>query len=879
VPGADAVALSARLLQADPLDESALAAHVGWLQRTGQQAAARAAHARFVERMAEELDLAPGAQLVALGESLQPSPALTATRAAASATAVDGGDAASTPAPSRAAAAERPIDAGFIGRGAELRRIAALVDQDDCRLVCLLGPGGIGKTRLARHALEELAPGFADGAVFVPLEDASDAGAAGQAFLRALELRAESGSDPWSTLIAELAGKRMLIVLDNLETLPGAADLVQRLLDGCPGLKLIATSRARLNLAAEWSLPLDGLPCPDLEDDDLAESFDAVRLFVRSARRVDPDFSAATESEAVAAICRLVDGLPLAIELIAAWVRLLSCRDILLELRAGTELLRTPETGRPGRHASIERVFEQSWLRLGDAERDALGKLSVFRGGFDAAAARAITGSSLAVLGSLTDKSLLHQDGARLRLHPLVQQLAAAKLSADVRKATEQAHSARYLQFVLGARKDVESGDGRTLRQIEIEGDNCRAAWRWAATEGPAASADTAAGERQAGVLAQAALVLMQHADHRGERQLTLVRAGRALESPAAQRHVSLRAVLLCVCGFLAHRLDRLDEGRRWAEEALRIVGPDAAHEIRIEALRVLFGCDLKTGRLDTARRHGEAALVLAREAGDPRMIATILGNLSQVEKRLGRYPESLALALEALEMQRKLGSFIDEARSLNNLADLEMMMGSYAPAEGHLLEGLVLAERHGLRSIQGLILANLSFAAERRGDLDTASRRAREALPVLAERGDRINGAAIRQQLAMLEVRRGRAEAAAAELSAAFGTGRETKSELLLLHGLIVAVELIALGDPPAALALLEFAVAHPAAEASLRAEADEHRGALAARVKEALPAWPSALGLEQVVACIADDARQGIETLRRAIRGGAIATATRAA
>jgi len=862
VPGAEAVALSARLLEVDPFDEAALTAHVQWLRRTGQQAAARAAHARFVERMAEELDIAPGTQLQALGSSLQRSPASTPAAA-------DDASIART-APARAPSTERS-DSGFIGRGAELRRIAALLGQDDCRLVCLLGPGGIGKTRLARHALQELAPRFADGTAFVSLEDAADADAAGVALARALELRVDHEADAWSALVEALQPRRMLLVLDNLETLPGAASLVQRLLDGCPALRMIATSRVRLVLAEEWSIPVEGLPCPDPEDGDRIEAFDAVRLFVRTARRVHPDFSAAAESAAVGEICRLVDGLPLALELIAAWVRLLPCRDIVTELRAGTELLRTPEAGRPLRHASVEAVFEQSWLRLGEAERQALGRLSVFRGGFDAAAARAVASTSLAVLAALADKSLLHQEGTRLQLHPLVQQLAAARLSGEDQTATRQAHAARYLQLLLAARRDVERGDRQALQQVDVEGDNCRAAWRWAASEGPAAVADTPAARRQAGVLAQAALILMHHADHRGRRQQSLARAALAIESAAAARHPPLRAALLVACAFLAHRLDRIEEAQRYATAALSLapVPGEDTHHTRIEALRVLLGTELKLGRLDLARKHGEEALALAREGGDPRLVAVMLGNLAVVEKRLGRYAESLALSHQALQTFRLLGSFIDEARNLNNLADLEMMMGAWDDAEVHLGEALALSERHGLRSVQGLALANLSFAAAQRRDLPTAIRRAREALPVVTDVGDRIHCAAVRQQLARLELRQGHAAVAVAELAAAMDEARQVGDPLLELHGLFVAVELLAASDAEAAAALLGFIVGHPSAEASVRGEAEEHRAPLAERTRGEPLAWPAGLGLAQVVGCIASDPVHGVERLRRWIRG----------
>ena len=158
-----------------------------------------------------------------------------------------------------------------------------------------------------------------------------------------------------------------------------------------------------------------------------------MRLFVKAARRVEPNFAAAAEIAAIVDVCRQVEGLPLAIELAAGWARMLSCRAIADELRHGTELLRAADTRHPPRHASIEAVFEHSWRRLSDVEREALSRLSVFHGGFSIEGAREVAGASLPVLGALADKSLLAKDGDRMHLHPLVQQLAALRLGDEAR--------------------------------------------------------------------------------------------------------------------------------------------------------------------------------------------------------------------------------------------------------------------------------------------------------------------------------------------------------------------------------------------------------------------------------------------------------------
>jgi predicted ATPase/DNA-binding SARP family transcriptional activator len=408
---AAAQALSARLLAADPFDEVALQHHMQALARDGQAAAARQAYRDFTERLVVEFGLAPGAELRALHDSLR-SPSRRFDGALPDAPAA------------RASASD-----DFIGRAVELRCIADLLGRGDCRLLCLVGPGGVGKTSLARRSLETLTQDFADGAAFIALEDVETPGQLGLRLAR--EAGVQGGPedpDAWSRAMAAWRTHHVLLVLDNFEHLAAHAPLLDRLLQECPRLKLLVTSRVRLGIAGEWSMPVEGLPCPEAEDADRADAFDAVRVFVRAARRVAPGFAAAAEGAAIADICRQVEGLPLALEFAAAWVRVMPCSAIAEDLRRGTELLATADARRSPRHASMETVFEHSWQRLDAAERETLARLSALHGGFSIDTARAVPGASLPVLGALVDKSLLSRDGARLRLHPLVQRLAARRL-------------------------------------------------------------------------------------------------------------------------------------------------------------------------------------------------------------------------------------------------------------------------------------------------------------------------------------------------------------------------------------------------------------------------------------------------------------------
>ena len=397
-PG-EGIDLAARLLGADPLDEAALRAQMRWLAHSGQGAAARQAYRDFAGRLMQDLGLTPGAELKALHDSLGTTFA----------------------APQPPAAARPPTtDDGFVGRSVELRRIAELVARDDCRLLCIIGPGGVGKTRLARRALRELAPAYADGVAFVALEDVAVIGEIGGRLALEIGVGLAGSAEPLDQVVEFLRDRHMLLVLDNFEHLVADASILDKMLQTCPRLRIIVTSRVRLGVAAEWSLPLEGLPCPEIEDQDRIEAFDAARLFVAAALRVEPALIPAAEAPSIVDICRQVEGLPLALELAAAWTRVLTCEAIAAELRHGTELLRAVDPARPARHASIEMVFDQSWKLLTSVERDTLSRLSVFRGGFSAEAARAVASASLPVLGALADKSLLRKDGARISLHPVV---------------------------------------------------------------------------------------------------------------------------------------------------------------------------------------------------------------------------------------------------------------------------------------------------------------------------------------------------------------------------------------------------------------------------------------------------------------------------
>ncbi len=833
----EGIDLSARLLDADPLDEAALRAHMSWLARGGQSARARQAYREFVGRLSEDLGLAPGAELRALHDSLGATvapPALVGS------------------------SVFRPPDDGFVGRAVESRRIATLLAQDECRLLCLIGPGGVGKTRLARHALQELAPSYADGVAFIPLEDIAATSELGGRLARELGVPLTGSAEPLDQVVEFLRERQMLLVLDNFEQLAAGAATLERLLRACARTKLIVTSRVRLAIAMEWLLPLEGLPCPEVDDQDRVEAFDAARLFVQAAHRVEPALVPAVEAASIVDICRQVQGLPLALELAAAWTRVLSCDAIAAELRQGSELLHAEDAAHPARHASIEVVFDQSWRLLSASERDALARLSVFRGGFSAEAARAIAAASLPVLGALVDKSLLQKDGARLSMHPLVQQLAFLRLAAgETREATERAHAAYFHRLLAQQRRVVGGGDREALQAVDREFENCKTAWRWSAAHG------------ETDALAKSVLTLLHFCDHRSrfEEGLSLLRD--ALDSQSARDDARLEAMLLSAVAHLEYRLDRYPDAEATATRVLAAARGTRDRDAKLQCLKVLGSCALRRGRHGDAKRFFEQALEQAPASIDPRNAAAMLDNLALVEKAMGRYDEALRLSLQSLAQYRRLGDVAGEALCLNNLGALHLAKEEYESADVCLHEGLAIGDRHGLVSTRGFIFANLAEVARKTGRPDSAEDYSRRALEVVQTTGNRGVASWLKQQLVLLALQRGDLTAARSELAAALGIATAIGVPALQLQGVMCFAEVLAAqGEPECARLVLTFAAAHPSTRAPDR---DEFRARLAqwGAAPSAAPAWPG-LELDELVHRIVVESSIAHAPLIATLRGG---------
>ena len=791
----------------DPLDEAGVQRHLRVLALLGQRHRALEVYETFRETLEQELGVEPLEATQALADSIRkPRQGPTAKGLAAPRH--------NLPAPTTR----------FVGRGHELEQLASRLGNPHCRLLTLVGLGGMGKTRLALEAARQHLENLADGAWFVPLAQVASPELLPSSIARTLELTPSAQGDSESQLLDYLRDKNLLLLLDNFEHLLGGAALLQTLLEAAPGLKLLVTSRGALELSGEWLFDLGGLSTPPPDTDEALERYDAVRLFVDRAQRRSADFVASDVTlRAIATICRRVEGMPLALELAAAWTRTLNVQELSASLEHSLDALSATLRDVPERQRSIRAVFDYTWERLSPPEREVLAKLAVFRGGFTLEAAEAIADAHLALLLGLIDHMLVRRDReGRFDLHELVKHYAAEKLDAKAPERQEAAsrHSVFYLEVLS---RSLESGAG-ALRLLGDDVDNIHLAWSWCVH-----AQDVTELERRLADLQRMVTGLGRSAEGIHHFDDTIRRVRTWPQTPEVRR---LLASLLNTQADLHANLGNLEQVSGYLERSLKLLGglEDAAAQ-RADALTSLGRLHWERGSYEEARRHLEQALAQATALGNVRQEANIIHGLAIVARSQGNLEEAQGYYERALDIYRNLGEIPNTALALNNIGALLLARGKPHDARQVLEEGLALAEEAGARRSESYLSLTLAGALFDLAEYASALEQLGASLELARELGDETMIGDAQRLLGATHLKLGDCKKARAHLREGLRIAHEQKAQPRILACLLSFAELAyGEGKVQEALPSLAHVLHHPATREDTRKEAQAFRNRLAA-------------------------------------------------
>lgn len=726
---------ASRLLQLDPLREEGHRQMMRLLAANNQRHAALEQFETCRRILREELGVEPDRQTVALYQEIKETGGRwqVASRETSSPTV--------TP-PSFVPQAIHNLPAQsspFVGREPELVQIRERLLDPGCRLLTVVGLGGVGKTRLALQAAVEQVGQFRHGVWFVPLAGIKTADFLVSAVLRALDTSPTGQTDPTTQLLDYVRQKEMLLVFDNFEHVLEGADLLTTILQTASEVKLLVTSRERLNLQAEWMMALEGLLYPaDDASPALLPQYEAIQLFMHKAQQVEPNFTLTADIQPpLQRICQLVGGMPLGLELAAASVRYYGCNEIAASLAHNLDFLTATARDIPARHRSLRAVFDHSWQMLSLAEQAAFQALALFQGSFSRSAAEVVADCGVAILNSLVDKSLVwRQENGRYELHQVLRHYALEKLENTAEKEAVYGRWVHtYAHFLQQRVPQVASNrQKQALYEIGVELENIRAVWQWVCQP------------HQKPLLLQVVqgleslFVFWEVRSYYAEGEQNLAHAITSLQPPATPEEQTALSNLLVRHAWMYFRLARYQEANEQMQRSLVLEpSPHAPMEKAYRPL-VLGAVAFGMGQLAESRQLFWAAYEVYAENKNAWGMAGTLNNLGQIAMVVGEFQESQRLLGEAVAISRAngLSNFLEHG--LHNLGALMLTMEDYGAAMACFQESLGIATELNDQSLMALNWNFLGKTAVSQQQYPQATPFFHQAYTVFNDLGDRLN-------------------------------------------------------------------------------------------------------------------------------------------
>lgn len=779
----EAVTLLRQVWEQDTFDEQVLQAYMHNLHAQGSRDGALEVFEMFKDRLQSELGLAPLPETTHLAEAIRKGQPLH------------------HPTPSTHSL---PIPASpLIGRNKEL----AELNLGAPRLLVLTGLGGVGKTRLALELARQQDPQLAQGAYFVSLAGVENLEQIPSTIAEVLGFTFFGSKEPQAQLLDYLKGKEMLLVLDDFDHLLAEAGLLVEMLEQAPKLRLLVTSRQRLELPGAWNYELHGLLVSDPNN---LGSSEATLLFVQSAKRNRPDFQPTpADLQAIAELCLTVEGLPLALELASAWVHELSCREILEEIRDHQGLLGKKTTG-------MEAVFEYSWHLLSPEQQRLMVGLSLFRGGFSRGAAHKTQGASHYLLLSLVGRSLLQKEPAgRYRMHPLLQQYTWQKLAQQPQLQTQlqRQHALYFAAFLEAGGDQMRQGRwDRVVSEVAVEAENIRAAWAWL-LEGhywPQLEAGLGAWGHSLGA--------------RGLYREGEATFARLAETAQREGQPLLWARATQRQGWFGLQLGQIESAKVLLEQSL----PPLEQHHHADGL--LFGYNglgvawTQSGDYTQAEHWFQKARALAIETQNTASLANIFNSLGNTCRWTGRFAEAAEYFQQGLRLAEEIGNQQTTAFLLANLGGALWELGERQSGWHTTQQAAQLAEEIQHWPLLSGCLSNLAEMSFVQKDYAGSSELRQRSLNLRRELGNRRGEAFDTVMLGYNALRLGQPLEARQHFLEGLQIAQEVAAKPIQLDVLIGLAELeLQQGKPQQALPMLLLAAQDPATSAEARGRANQ--------------------------------------------------------